>query len=78
MFSNLKELNLSYNKIEDIKVFNKVQFTQIETLILSYNIITNIHIFNWKRLMKLTNLFLDNQYNSNSISNFSLQKKYIN
>ena len=61
-FKELKELDLSYNYIFDIKVLEKVKFGQLEILDLSLNKISNIDILekvNFKQLKKL-NLFFNN------------------
>ena len=76
VFINLKEINLSYNKIEDISILNKTKFKNIKTIVLSYNTIKNIFAFNWNHLLNLTNLFLDNQYESIQNSNFYLIKNF--
>lgn len=57
---NLINLNLSYNKIQKIDIFKKVEFP-LETLDLSYNVINNINIFkDEKTLPKLKNVLLKN------------------
>ena len=55
-FKELKELDLSYNKISYIKVLEKIQFVKLEKLNLDDNEISNIDIlenFNFKELKEL-------------------------
>ena len=55
-FKRFKELNLSYNNISEINVFEKVDFKQLNKLDLRYNEISDINILekiNFKELKKL-------------------------
>ena len=63
-FKELKELNLSFNKISDIKALEKVKFGKLEKLYLSWNEISDISILKKVNFKNLKELYL----NSNQIS----------
>ena len=70
-FKELKELNLSFNNISDIKVLEKVKFERLEILNLSDNKISDINILekvNFKQL-KLLHLY------NNNISDITVLEK---
>ena len=80
----LKTLNLSYNNIRDIDVFNEVNFSLTE-LDLNYNRIENINIFENMEIpqlkeLKILKLFnnnynLDNNYIHNKIQEYITKKE---
>ena len=65
----LKELNLGFNKIEDIKNLNSFPFSKIEILNLSFNKISKITIFEdikFKSIKKI-GLYGNNDINYDSV-----------
>ena len=81
--TDLKTLNLGYNNIRDIDIFNEVNFS-LEELDLNYNRIENINIFEnmdiWQfKDLKVLKLFNNNFYNDKSreLMN-SIEKKMMN
>ena len=54
----LKELDLSFNEISDIKVLQKVKVEKLEILDLSYNKISNINILEKVDFKELKELYL--------------------
>ena len=63
-FRELKELNLSYNKIININILEKVNFKKLKELDLSYNKISDMGIFKKIKFEKLTTLMIYNNLTS--------------
>ena len=57
-FKELKELNLSYNKITDINILDRVNFNELKILNLRGNKISDITIFEKVDFKELNNLYL--------------------
>ena len=71
-FKELKELNLSWNKISDIKILKKIKFKRLEKLDLSFNKISdNINFLENMYFKELKELYLSN----NNISDIKVFEK---
>ena len=70
-FKNLKYLDLSYNKISDINILEKVNFNKLEELNLKDNEIRDITILEKVNFKQLQQLNLRN----NEISDYSILEK---
>ena len=66
--NKLQVLNLSYIKISDIKVLEKVDFKELKELYLSGNKISDIKVFDFKELEKL-------DLSNNKISDIKILEK---
>ena len=64
----LKELNLGYNDIEDIRILEKIKFEKLKKLGLHYNKISDINILEKTNFKELTDLYLDH----NNISDIQM------
>ena len=70
-------MNLSYNKISDIKILEKVKFEKLEILYLIANKITDINILEKVNFKNLKKLYLCNNRISDGAVNNSKLKNII-